>query len=114
MESSFRVGDWLIEPMQNHLVRGVTKVRLDPKVMQVLLFLAERPNEVAVKEKILESLWEGNFVTDEVLTNAIWELRKAFGDDAKEPKFIQTVPRKGYRLIAPVQSGSLAKASRRH
>ncbi len=72
--------------------------------MQVLLYLAERPNEVAVKEKIIESVWEGAFVTDEVLTNAIFELRKALGDDAKEPRFIQTVPRKGYRLLAPVET----------
>jgi DNA-binding winged helix-turn-helix (wHTH) protein len=62
--------------------------------MQVLVYLAERPNEVAVKEKIIESVWDGTFVTDEVLTNAIFEIRKALGDDAKEPRFIQTVPRR--------------------
>jgi len=104
VESSFRIGEWLVEPLQNRLVRGETRVKLDPKVMQVLLYLAERPNEVALKEKIIETVWEGTFVTDEVLTNAIFELRKALGDDAKEPKFIQTVPRKGYRLITSVEA----------
>jgi Tol biopolymer transport system component/DNA-binding winged helix-turn-helix (wHTH) protein len=113
VKSSFRVGDWLVEPLQNRLVRGETRVKLDPKVMQVLLYLAERPNEIAEKEKIIESVWEGTFVTDEVLTNAVFELRKAFGDDAKEPRFIQTVPRKGYRLIAPSPQSSGAPAIRK-
>jgi DNA-binding winged helix-turn-helix (wHTH) protein len=54
MESSFRIGDWLVEPLQNRLVRGDTRVKLDPKVMRVLLYLAERSNEVAEKEKIIE------------------------------------------------------------
>jgi Tol biopolymer transport system component/DNA-binding winged helix-turn-helix (wHTH) protein len=107
--NSFRIGDWLVEPLQNYLARGDTRVKLDPKVMQVLLYLAERPNEVAEKEKVIESVWAGTFVTDEVLTNAIFELRKALGDDAKDPRYIQTVPRKGYRLLAhvhaPIPSG---------
>jgi len=60
--------------------------------------------------KIIERVWEGAFVTDEVLTNAIWELRKAFGDDAKERRFIQTVPRKGYRLLVPVHAAADAPA----
>ena len=106
MESSFRIGEWLVEPLQNRLVRGDTRVKLDPKVMQVLLYLAERPNEVALKEKIIETVWDGTFVTDEVLTNAIFELRKALGDDAKDPRFIQTVPRKGYRLLRPVEAAN--------
>jgi DNA-binding winged helix-turn-helix (wHTH) protein len=105
-ESSFRIGDWLVEPLSNRLVRGDSRVKLDPKVMQVLLYLSARPNEVAEKEEILSSVWNGVFVTDEVLTNAIFELRKALGDDAKEPRFIQTVPRKGYRLLAAVEGAT--------
>ena len=105
MESPFRVGAWLVEPLGSRLVRGEVRQKLDPKVMQVLVYLAERPNGVALKEEILASVWEGMFVADEVLTNAVWELRKALGDDAKDPQYVQTVPRKGYRLIAPVHLG---------
>src|SRR4029453_13986680 len=53
-------------------------------------------------ERLMETVWADTFVTDEVLTNSIWELRKAFHDDAKNPKVIQTVFKKGYRLIASV------------
>lgn len=84
-----------------------------PKSCRCWCISAERPNEIAVKEKIIESVWEGAFVTDEVLTNAIWELRNAFGDDAKEPQFIQTVPRKGYRLLGPVEEAAGARRGRR-
>lgn len=82
--------------------------------MQVLVFLADRQDEVLSREEIHESVWEGTIVSDEVLTNAIRELRKSLGDDAKEPQFIQTVPKKGYRLIAPVvvEDGSHSRPSR--
>ena len=70
--------------------------------MQVLVCLAERAGEVVPKARIIESVWTDTFVTDDVLTRAISELRKGFSDEAKEPRFIQTIPRGGYRLIAPV------------
>jgi Tol biopolymer transport system component/DNA-binding winged helix-turn-helix (wHTH) protein len=102
MSSSFRIGDWLVEPDQTRLVRGEHEVKVDSKAMQVLVHLAQNADDVVHKEHIIEAVWEGAFVTDEVLTNAVWELRRALGDDAKSPRYIQTVPRKGYRLIAPV------------
>jgi WD40 repeat protein/DNA-binding winged helix-turn-helix (wHTH) protein len=112
MNGRFYVGEWLVEPEQNRLVRGSETTRLDPKAVQVLSFLAQHPNEVLMKEQIISSVWDGAFVSDEVLTTAIWGLRKALGDDAKEPRYIQTIPRRGYRLIAPVE-GATAGASRR-
>ncbi len=102
MPSSFRIGDWVVEPDQNRLVRGEHEAKIDSKAMQVLVSLAENADDVVLKEQIIEVVWEGTFVTDEVVTNAIWELRRALGDDAKSPRYIRTVPRKGYRLIAPV------------
>lgn len=95
MEHEFRLGDWLVQPHQNQIVRGGEPVRLDPRVMQVLVCLAERAGEIVPQEQIIEKVWEGVFVTDGVLTNAIWELRKALGDDSANPRFIQTVPKKG-------------------
>jgi Tol biopolymer transport system component len=70
--------------------------------MEVLVCLAKDAGEVVSKERLMQTVWADTFVTDEVLTNSIWELRKAFQDDAKNPKVIQTVFKKGYRLIAPV------------
>ncbi len=103
MNGRFYVGEWLVEPEQSRLVRGSETTKVDPKAIQVLSFLAQHPDEVLTKEEIIGSVWDGAFVSDEVLTTAIWGLRKALGDDAKEPRYIQTIPRRGYRLIAPVE-----------
>jgi TolB-like protein len=75
--------------------------------MRVLVYLASHPGEVVTKEQLVEEVWDGAFVTDEALTYSIWELRKALGDDAKKPRFIQTVPKQGYCLIAPVSFQSV-------
>jgi serine/threonine-protein kinase len=107
LEGGFQIGEWHVEAERNRLVRAghpEHAVRIEPKAMQVLVYLAEHAGEVVEKEKVVKEVWEGAFVTDEVLTNAIWELRKVLGDDFKSAQFIQTIPRKGYRLIAPVVS----------
>jgi hypothetical protein len=70
--------------------------------MDVLVFLASRPGEVIPKERIFRHVWADTFVGDDVLTRAGFELRRAFRDDAKSPRVIETIPRRGYRLIAPV------------
>jgi DNA-binding winged helix-turn-helix (wHTH) protein/tetratricopeptide (TPR) repeat protein len=104
LDSDFRLGDWIVKPHTNSVVGPEGEAHVEPKAMQVLSFLASRPGQVVTKQEILTDVWEGTFVSDEVLPNAIWELRKALGDDAKRPRFIQTLPKKGYRLIAPVLS----------
>jgi DNA-binding winged helix-turn-helix (wHTH) protein/tetratricopeptide (TPR) repeat protein/TolB-like protein len=104
LESDFRIGDWLVQPQLNRLFGGGKEIRVEPKAMEVLAYLVEHAGQVVPKEAIIREVWSGAFVTDEVLTNAIWELRKALGDDARHPTFIQTVPRRGYRLIASVSS----------
>jgi len=98
----FRIGDWLVEPDLNHIVRADRAVQLEPKVMDVLAFLASHPGEVCSKETIIKAVWPGTFVSDDVLAYSISELRKAFGDNAREPSVIATIAKRGYRLIAPV------------
>ena len=109
MSSSFRLGSWVVHPELNSMTStiegeslSVEEVRIEPRVMQVLVHLAQHPGEVVPREQFIEEIWNGVFVSDEVLTNAVKELRKALKDDPKSPRFIQTVPKKGYRLIAPV------------
>jgi DNA-binding winged helix-turn-helix (wHTH) protein len=101
----FRLGDWRVDASLNQIVRESDPddvVRIEPKAMEVLAYLAERPGEVVDKESVIRDVWNGAFVTNEVLTNAIWELRRALGDDARSSIFIQTIPKRGYRLVAPV------------
>jgi DNA-binding winged helix-turn-helix (wHTH) protein len=100
--SAFRIGDWLVEPTLNSLSKPDSTVRLEPKVMQVLVCLAEHAGKVISKDRLFQSAWPGTFVTDDVLTRAISELRRALGDDPKHPRFIQTIPKGGYRLVADV------------
>ncbi|HEV8485014.1 MAG TPA: winged helix-turn-helix domain-containing protein, partial [Blastocatellia bacterium] len=102
MNGSFRVGDFIIEPQINSITGAEKTARVEPKVMQVLVCLADHAGEVVPKEKLIQSVWPDTFVTDDVLTRSISELRKVLGDDAREPRFIQTIPRSGYRLVADV------------
>jgi DNA-binding winged helix-turn-helix (wHTH) protein/tetratricopeptide (TPR) repeat protein/TolB-like protein len=102
IENDFRLGDWVVSPLTNTVVGPEGEAHLEPKAMQVLALLAGRAGDVVSKQELLSCVWQGTFVSDEVLANAIWELRKALGDDAKRPRFIQTLPKKGYRLIAAV------------
>ena len=103
MEGDFRLGDWLICPLLNTVQKDGKSVRLEHKFMQVLVCLASRPGEVVSKDELFRSVWVDTFVTDDVLTRAISELRRILNDDAKNPRIIETVARNGYRLIAPVQ-----------
>jgi TolB-like protein/DNA-binding winged helix-turn-helix (wHTH) protein len=102
MESGFHVGPWLALPSRNTLSLDGKTVHLEPKVMLVLVCLAGRAGETLTKDQLLETVWPDTFVTDDVLTRCISELRRAFEDDPKEARFIQTIPKRGYRLVAPV------------
>lgn len=104
MQQGFRVRDWLVEPHLNTLAGPDKTTRLEPKVMQVLVCLAEQAGQVIPKERLIQRVWPDTFVSDDVLTRCVSELRRAFGDDPKDPRFIQTIPRSGYRLIADVVS----------
>ncbi len=99
---TLRIADWLLEPELNQLSGPTGTVHLEPRTTAVLLDLAAHPGEVRSRDEILQAVWGDAFVGEAVLTHSVWELRKAFGDDAKQPRFIQTVPRRGYRLVAPV------------
>lgn len=106
MKDEFRIGSWLVAPSLNTISCKGTTVRLEPKVMGVLLCLAEHAGETLPKETIFRAVWPDTFVTDDVLTHSISELRRAFEDDAREQRIIQTIPKRGYRLVAPVNAAA--------
>ena len=90
------------------LYRNGRKVPLQEKPFRILALLLERPGEVVAREQVQKQLWpEGTFVDfDEGLDTALRKLRYALGDSAQNPTFIQTIPRRGYRFIAPVSNGA--------
>ena len=85
MDGNFRVGQWLVQPQLNLIQGPGEETSVEPKAMEVLVCLAKQPGEVVAKERLMQTVWTDTFVTDEVLTNSIWVLRKAFPDDAKNP-----------------------------
>ena len=104
LHGSFRVGEWLVEPSLNQLSRGDTTIQLELKVMDVLVCLAERAGEIVTRREIVDRVWATECIADNTLTKAITEIRNALGDDARNPSHIETVHRRGYRLIAAVDS----------
>lgn len=102
MASNFRVGEWSVAPELNSIERDGHAIHLEPKIMQVLVTLAERPGSVLSKELILRRVWPETAVSEEVLTRSISELRRIFEDNPREPTYIQTIPKSGYRLLAPI------------
>jgi Tol biopolymer transport system component/DNA-binding winged helix-turn-helix (wHTH) protein len=102
---AFEVGEWQVHPSLNRLTRGADEVRLEPKVMQVLEALAATPGDVVTRDELVARVWPGVFVTDDVLHRAIRELRRAFGDDTAKPAYVETIRKRGYRLIAAVRRG---------
>ncbi len=102
MRTPFKIGKWTVHPPRNTIEDGEQSHRLEPKVMDVLCFLAEHSGEVATREALFEEVWADTIVTDDVLTRSISTLRKRFGDDPRNPSFIETIPKTGYRLIAPI------------
>ena len=101
-DSRFRVGDWTVEPDLNQLSTQGRAVKVEPKAMAVLLHLADRPGQVVGREALLSQGWPGVVVGDDSLTQVVIKLRKALGDDPDRPTYIQTVTKRGYRLVAPV------------
>jgi len=96
------VADWLVEPKACHMTRDDTMVRLRPQLVDVLLCLARRPGQTVLKDEILAEVWPGQYIAESGLSRCIAELRQLLQDDAQQPRFIETIPKRGYRLIAPV------------
>ena len=97
-----RLRNRLVFPELNVISTNSVRVHVEPKVMAVFLELAKYPGEVVSKAQLIEVVWGGAFVCEDVVANAVSLLRRALVDDAKDPSLIQTIPKHGYRLLAPV------------
>lgn len=104
LDAGFAVGPWQVEPRRNAIVQGDDERRLENRLMQTLVFLARNAGQVVPREQFFDAVWHGRVVNEEALSRAISLLRTALGDQASAPKFIQTIPGVGYRLIASVMA----------
>ena len=114
MKGNFHIADWEIQPQINCVRRGDRSFHLEPKIMQVLVQLASHPDTVLTKEQLIHAVWPDTFVGDDVLTRSISEIRRVLEDDARAPKFIQTIPKSGYRLMVPVSFDPVPSDSADH
>jgi TolB-like protein/DNA-binding winged helix-turn-helix (wHTH) protein/Flp pilus assembly protein TadD len=102
--AQFRVGEWLVEPARNRVSRDGESIALENKTMDTLVYLASRAGDVVSADDLVESVWAGRAMGDNPVYKSIANLRKAFGDDPKAPAYIETIPRRGYRLMTGVSS----------
>lgn len=101
-EKGFIIDDWRVSPAEGVLSRADEMVHLEPRVMEVLVYLASRQGEVITREELERDVWRGALVGYDAVTATVIKLRKALQDNAKQPRIIATIPKKGYQLIAAV------------
>jgi Tol biopolymer transport system component/DNA-binding winged helix-turn-helix (wHTH) protein len=102
IQGDFQVGGWRVYPQRNRLQNDSAEVRLEPKVMQVLVELSTSAGQVLSKEALIQSIWPGVYVSEASLTRCISGLRHALNDDPHSPHVIETINKQGYRLMLPV------------
>lgn len=111
MTRRYRFDDVEIDLNSFRLFKAGKVVQVEPKALNLLIFLVERPGQMVPRREIIDAVWKEAFVTDHVLNRIIGQLRKGLEDDAKEPRYIETVPTLGYRFIAPVEIESDSPAA---
>lgn len=109
--AGFRLGEFQVFPVQRRIQGPAGKTVLHPRAMEVLLCLAESPGQLLERDVILQRVWGSRAVSDATLTRYIGELRHAFDDHHDQPRYIQTVHHRGYRLVAVVERDRASAAA---
>jgi len=105
-QPQFQIADWEVDPHTSRIRRGEVTRKLEPRVMDLLVVMARQPGTVLSREELEGKVWSDMVVGYDALSSAMIKLRKALDDDHHQPKFIETLPKKGYRLIAPVEESA--------
>jgi TolB-like protein/DNA-binding winged helix-turn-helix (wHTH) protein len=100
---ALRIGEWRADPETGEISRGSEVVRLDFRAMRLLLFLARNAPQIVSIDELLNETWTGVAVSPDSVYQTVASLRRQLGDDAREPRYIETVPRIGYRMVATVR-----------
>jgi len=102
IDRDFRLDDWLVQPAQCRLSKDGRTRQVLPKVMDLLAYLAADRGEVVSKDQLINDVWGAEAVSESALTRTVTELRQALGDEADAPRLLETIPKRGYRLIGSV------------
>jgi serine/threonine-protein kinase len=111
--SGLQVGPWCVQPALNQIASPQATRRLEPQLMDLLVFLAGSGGRVVSREEITAAVWRGRFIAETTLTRSIADLRRALGDTSPERRYIQTIAKRGYRLIASVSPATSAAGAAR-
>ena len=98
------INQWKVCSHDNKISFANREILLQPLCMSLLLYLSKKPGVVVERQEIIEQVWLGRIVSEDALNNSIGKIRRALGDDAKQPQLIETINKKGYRLIAEVNN----------
>jgi len=96
------IGDWTFTPAENLLQKGRNSIGIEPRAADLLIYLANHAGEVISADELIDSVWQGRVVGEGAVYKSINQLRHALGDDRDNVRYIQTIPKRGYRLVAPV------------
>lgn len=103
-DGGFCIGPWRVSPLTGEIESSDRAVHLEPKVMEVLVVLAENAESVVLRDELLQRIWGARAaISDEPLTRCVAQLRQALGDSPRNPRFIKTVPKRGYCLLVPAE-----------
>lgn len=109
-EGVFEFGEFTVDPAQRRLSRGGETLDVSSRYLDALTLMLQHPGQLIKRDRFLDEVWAGVPVTDEALSQCITNLRRLLGDDAARPRFIETVPKHGYRFVAPVDVRSATPA----
>src|ERR671927_615089 len=104
----YEFGPFVLDARSRILLRDGATVRLTPKAFETLLVLVQHGVQLVDKEQLLKEVWPDTFVEEGSLSRNIHELRKALGDDSSQPSYIETIPKRGYRFVAPLKISDVA------
>ena len=113
LRTGFQLGEWLVRPQDGSLGAPPRTARIEPLLMELLVCLCARAGEVVSKQELIDAVWEGRFVSDETIKASLYQLRKALDDSSRQPRFIETLPKRGYRMLVqpkPLSPGDKTEA----
>src|SRR4030095_16287083 len=103
INSLYEFGEYRLDAAERLLLRGEQQIPLTPKVFDTLLVLVQHSGHLVGKDFLMKEVWSDAFVEEANLARNVWTLRKALGDDEGKHRYIETVPKTGYRFVAPVR-----------
>ena len=111
ISSPFYLGNWLVNPAKNTIQKNSELKNIQPKLMEVLTFMCLQGNKIVSADSMIQNCWSNQYMSDNPVHKCIAQLRKALGDSSKNPKYIGTIPKRGYSILAKVTNINLEQQS---